>query len=93
MQLTANQARGLVGWLSCLQTRSGTTSPDQGPYSYYSIGAEFWWSPRFICKIILFSFCRSKLGSLFGMDQSMSQGGNESLQYKAPKEPKKARGM
>ncbi len=40
-------------WLSCLQMRSGTTSPDEGLYSYYSIGAEFWWSPHFNSKIIL----------------------------------------
>ena len=38
---TANQARGDLIWacLSCLQKRSGTNSPDQGLYSYYSIGA------------------------------------------------------
>ena len=31
----------------------------------------------------------SKLASLFGADQASSQGGNESLTYTAPKEPKK----
>ena len=32
---------------------------------------------------------RSKLASLFGMDKASSKGGNESLTYTAPKEPKK----
>ena len=32
---------------------------------------------------------RSKLSSLFGMDKANSQGGNESLTYTAPKQPKK----
>ncbi|XP_041368695.1 FK506-binding protein 15-like isoform X3 [Gigantopelta aegis] len=32
---------------------------------------------------------RSKLGSLFGMDKASNQGGNESLTYTAPKQPKK----
>ena len=31
----------------------------------------------------------SKLGVLFGMDRAGSQGGNESLTYTAPKQPKK----
>ncbi|KAK3602380.1 hypothetical protein CHS0354_011215 [Potamilus streckersoni] len=31
----------------------------------------------------------SKLGSLFGLDKASSQGGNESLTYTAPKQPKK----
>lgn len=32
---------------------------------------------------------RSKLGALFGMDKAGNQGGNESLTYTAPKQPKK----
>ena len=39
-------------------------------------------------------FCvRSKLASLFGMDQASRHGGNESLTYTAPKEPKKSKLM
>ena len=34
---------------------------------------------------------RSKLASLFGMDRASHQGGNESLTYTAPKEPKKSK--
>jgi len=34
---------------------------------------------------------RSKLASLFGMDQASQQTGNESLTYTAPKEPKKSK--
>ena len=32
---------------------------------------------------------RSKLGALFGMDKTENQGGNASLTYTAPKQPKK----
>jgi len=38
-----------------------------------------------------FDFVRSKLASLFGMDQASQQSGNESLTYTAPKEPKKSK--
>jgi len=37
----------------------------------------------------LFSPCRAKLASLFGLDQAGSQG-NESFQYTAPKQPRKS---
>ena len=43
---------------------------------------------KLIINVILFSIdIRSKLASLFG---GGSQGGNESLTYTAPKQPKKA---
>ena len=44
-----------------------------------------------LIRIVIFPWpCRgSKLASLFNVDQSVSQGGNESLKYTAPKEPKK----
>lgn len=35
-----------------------------------------------------FFYSRSRLGNLFGIDKASSQGGNESLTYTAPKQPK-----
>jgi len=40
---------------------------------------------------MLSDFVRSKLASLFGMDRAAQHGGNESLTYTAPKEPKKSK--
>lgn len=45
-----------------------------------------------VCRIYMsffYAVTRSKLASLFGLEGAMDSGGNESLTYKAPTEPKK----
>lgn len=42
-----------------------------------------------VCVKFNFNYDRSKLGALFGMDKSGDPGGNASLTYTAPKQPKK----
>lgn len=63
-----------------------------------TIGGTINWVTRFHCASALTArrsrlspppSCRTKLASLFGLDQESSQG-NESFQYTAPKQPRKS---